>query len=50
MSKSLVLTLYALIATVVVHATMYNGANIFISGVVLTALAVMSYRRIKSCK
>ena len=50
MSTSLVLTIYALIATVVVHATVYNGANIFISGVAIAALIVMTIRRIKSCK
>ena len=50
MSTSLVLTIYTLIATVVVHATVFNGANILISGVAIAALIVMSIKRIKSCK
>lgn len=47
MSTSLVITIYALIATVVVHATLYNGANIYISAVIITALIYRTYRRIK---
>lgn len=50
MSTSLVLTIYALIATMVVHATVFNGANILIYGVAIAVLIAMSIRRIKSCK
>lgn len=47
MSTSLVITIYALIATVVVHATVYNGANIYISAVIIAALIYRTYRRVK---
>lgn len=50
MTTSLVLTIYALIATVIVHASLYNGANIYISAVIIAALIYRTYLRIKSCK
>lgn len=48
MSNSLVITIYALLATVVVNATLYHGANIYISAVIVAALIYRTYRRITS--
>lgn len=47
MSNSLVITIYALLATVVINATLYHGANMYISAVIVAALVYRAYRRIK---
>lgn len=47
MPTSLVITIYALLATVVVNATLYHGANMYISAVIVAALIYRTYRRIK---